>query len=221
MGRYSIREQLGRGLRVGVIIALVTGGVLVAAYLATRVAGISFTDLSRDPAATLDGPWYTGILSTGTIVVLLAGAGVALFGASLLEPAEGPSRKGLLNALGLIVVVVAADDLFMLHESVFPLIGIGSVMTFAIYGIALAVTVWIWRRVIVGSTDWIFLLLAALGMGTSVAVDVILEERILTLPFSGELIEDPAKIVGMVFMTYYLVTTSRQALLDLLPTADS
>ncbi len=202
---------------MGAVIALVTAAVLVVAYLATRAAGISFTDLSRDPAATLDGPWYTGILSTSTIVLLLVGAGIALFAASLLPSSRGPSLRGLLVALGLVVIVVAADDLFMLHESVFPLVGVGSVMTFAIYGIALFAVLWIWREVISSATDWVFLMLAALGMGISVAVDVILEERILTLPFSGELIEDPAKIVGMVFMTYYLIVTAHQALADLLP----
>lgn len=217
MGRHSVREQMGRGLRVGAVIALVTAAVLVVAYLATRAAGISFTDLSRDPAATLDGPWYTGILSTSTIVLLLVGAGIALFAASLLPSSRGPSLRGLLVALGLVVIVVAADDLFMLHESVFPLVGVGSVMTFAIYGIALFAVLWIWREVISSATDWVFLMLAALGMGISVAVDVILEERIMTLPFSGELIEDPAKIVGMVFMSYYLIVTAHQALADLLP----
>jgi hypothetical protein len=214
MGRYSVGEQLRRGLRIGALIALITGAILVGLYLATRLAGISFTDLSRDAAATLDGPWYTGALSNSAIALLLVGAGIALFAAALLPDGEPRSRKGLLVALALVVIVVAADDLFMLHEAVFPLVGIGSVMSFAIYGIALFAVLWTWRRVIVGSTDWIFLALSALALGFSVAIDVVREERLFTLPFSGELIEDPAKILGMVFMAYYLVVTSRQAVLD-------
>lgn len=214
MRRYSASEQLRLGLRVGVMIAVVTGGILVVIYLATRVAGISFTDLSRDAAATLDGPWYTGALSNSAVAFLLVGAGIALFAAGLLPSAESKSRKSLLVALALVVIVVAADDLFMLHEAVFPLVGVGSVMSFAIYGLALITVLWLWRRVVVESTDWIFLVLAALGMGFSVAIDVVLEERLFTLPFSGELIEDPAKILGMVFMSYYLIATSRQAVLD-------
>ena len=216
MGRYSAREQLRRGVRVGSLIVLITGAILVVLYLATRVAGISFTDLSRDAAATLDGPWYTGALSNSAVAVLLVGAGIAIFAASLLPSLESKSRKGLLVALALVVIVVAADDLFMLHEAVFPLVGISSVASFAMYGVALIAVLWIWRRVIVESTDWVFLALAALAMGFSVAIDVVLEERLFTLPVSGELIEDPAKILGMVFMAYYLVATSRQALLDLM-----
>lgn len=214
MGRYSVGEQTRRGLRIGALITLITGAVLVVLYLATRLAGISFTDLSRDAAATLDGPWYTGALSNSAISLLLVGAGIALFAAALLPDGESRSRKGLLVALSLVVIVVAADDLFMLHEAVFPLVGIGSVMSFAIYGIALFAVLWTWRGVIMGSTDWIFLALSALALGFSVAIDVVLEERLFTLPFSGELIEDPAKILGMVFMAYYLVVTSRQAVLD-------
>jgi len=216
MGRYSASEQVRRGLRVGSLIVLITAAILVVLYLATRVAGISFTDLSRDAAATLDGPWYTGALSNTAVAVLLVGAGIAIFAAGLLPSLESKSRKGLLVGLALVVIVVAADDLFMLHEAVFPLIGISSVMSFALYGVALIAVLWIWRRVIVESTDWILLALAALAMGFSVAIDVVLEERLFTLPVSGELIEDPAKILGMVFMSYYLVATSRQALLDLM-----
>jgi hypothetical protein len=216
MGRYSASEQLRRGLRAGSLIVLITGAILVVLYLATRVAGISFTDLSRDAAATLDGPWYTGALSNSAVAVLLVGAGIAIFAAGLLPALESKSRKGLLVGLALVVIVVAADDLFMLHEAVFPLIGISSVMSFAVYGVALIAVLWIWRRVIVESTDWVFLALAALAMGLSVAIDVVLEERLFTLPVSGELIEDPAKILGMVFMSYYLIATSRQALLDLM-----
>jgi hypothetical protein len=214
MGRYSVGEQMRRGLRIGALIALITGAILVVLFLATRLAGISFTDLSRDAAATLDGPWYTGALSNSAIALLLVGAGIGLFAATLLPDSESRSRKGLLVALSLVVIVVAADDLFMLHEAVFPLVGIGSVASFAIYGIALLAVLWTWRRVIVGSTDWIFLALSALALGFSVAIDVVLEEQLFTLPISGELIEDPAKILGMVFMSYYLVVTSRQAVLD-------
>ena len=55
--------------------------------------------------------------------------------------------------------------------------------------------------------------LAGLALGVSAVVDsVFTDEGLLELPFSGELIEDPAKILGMVFMTFYLVLTARQAL---------
>jgi hypothetical protein len=210
------RARLSRDVRVGSVIAIATAGVLVALYLATRAADISFTDLSRDPAATLDGPWYTGAVSTSAITLLIVGAGIALFVVSLLPTVDGRSRKGLLGGLSLIVLVVAADDLFMLHEEVFPLVGINTVMFSAIYGIALLAVLWWWREV-VGSTDWVFLLLAALGMGFSVAIDVVLETGLVTLPVPGELVEDPAKILGMIFMSFYLVVTAREALFGELP----
>lgn len=218
MGRYSVHEQTRRGLRTGVAIAVATAVVLGVIYLITQLADIPYTDLTRDAAATLEGPWYTAALSNSAIALLLVGAGIALFSASLLPDVSGKSVKGLLNGLALVMVVVAADDLFMLHERVFPEFGISSVLAFAIYGVALAAVLWVWRAVIAGSTDWIFLVLAALAMGLSVGVDVILEERLFTLPFSGELIEDPAKVLGMVFMTFYLIVTSRQALLRQLGT---
>lgn len=209
---HPLGVQVGRGARVGSIIAFVTVAILVAAWLITRYAGISFTDLSRDPAATLDGPWYTGIISTTSIVVLVVGAGIALFSASLLR--ESP--RGLLAGLGCLVLLIAIDDQFMLHEEVFPLVGIGSIATGAFYAAALSTVVAIWWRVIVEHTDWVFLLLAAGGLGLSVAIDVILEERFIALPIPGELVEDPAKILGMAFMTYFLVSTARRPLVELI-----
>jgi hypothetical protein len=214
MGRYSLREQSIRGLRIGGLIAIVTGVILGVVYLVTRAADIPFSTLTRDAAATLDGPWYTAALSNSSIVLLFMGAGIALFTAGVLPRSSGRSPKGSLTALAIFMVLVAADDLFMLHEAVYPEFGFSSVITFATYGVVAVAILWIWREVIFQSTDYVFLVLAGLGMAITVAVDVILEERLLDLPFSGELIEDPAKILGYVFMAYYLISSSRRALLQ-------
>ena len=213
MGRHSVREQTSRGLRVGSLIAIATALVLGAIYLIAQVADVPFSDLTRDAAATLEGPWYTGAISNASVALSVAGAGIAFFAASLLADVDGPSVKGLLVALGLVVFVVAVDDLYMLHEMVFPELGLSAPVVFALYGIAMLAILWVWRRVILGSTDYVFLVLAAVALGVSVGVDVVLEERLFDLPFSGELIEDPAKILGMLFMTFYLIVTGRQALI--------
>lgn len=214
MERYSVRGQASRGIRIGGLVVLVTAGVLVVIYFITRFVDIPYSDLTRDAAATLEGPWYTGALSNSAIALLLVGAGIALFAASLLPDVAGKSRKGLLNALALVVIVFAVDDLFMLHEAVYPEFGISSELAFAVYGLAMLVVIWVWRDVILHASDWAYLLLAALALGVSVVVDVVLEQDLLDLPFSGELIEDPAKILGMVLMSFYLIVTSRIALVD-------
>lgn len=214
MERYSVRGQARRGIRIGGLVVLATAGVLVVIYLITRLVDIPYSDLTRDAAATLEGPWYTGALSNSAIALLLVGAGIAVFAASLLPDVSGRSRKGLLNGLALVVIVFAADDLFMLHEAVYPEFGISSELAFAIYGLAMLAIIWIWRDVILRASDWVYLLLAALALGVSVVIDVVLEQGLLDLPFSGELIEDPAKILGMVLMSLYLVTTARTALID-------
>jgi hypothetical protein len=194
------------------MIAFATGAVLVATYLITRMADIPYRDLTRDPAATLGGPWYTGVLSTGSIVLLLVGSGIALFAASFLRESDNRSMKGLLTATALLMIVVGLDDLFMLHETIHLEFGITSAVYLAIYGFTLVAILWMWREVIVGSTDYVFIVLAGVGMGLSIVVDVIMEQRLFQLPFSGDLIEDPAKIVGMAFMTYYMIVTSHHAL---------
>jgi len=214
MGRYSLQGQLKRGLVVGTLIAACTAAVLVAIYLVTRARGLHFSDLTRDAAATLEGPWYTAALSNATVVMTSAGAAIAIFSASLLDGPWRGSIKGFLITLGLLVGVIAADDLFMLHETVLPALGIRASVLFAVYALTLLGILWIWREAILGGTDYVFLVLAGLALGISAVVDSIFtDEGLLELPFSGELIEDPAKILGMVFMTFYLVVTARQVLL--------
>lgn len=214
MGRYSLQGQLKRGLVVGTLIAACTAAVLAAIYLVTRARGLHFSDLTRDAAATLEGPWYTAALSNATVVMTSAGAAIAIFSASLLDGPWRGSIKGFLITLGLLVGVIAADDLFMLHETVLPALGIRASVLFAVYALTLLGILWIWREAILGGTDYVFLVLAGLALGISAVVDSIFtDEGLLELPFSGELIEDPAKILGMVFMTFYLVVTARQVLL--------
>ena len=213
MGRYSWQGQLKRGLTVGTLIAACTAAVLVAIYLVTRAKGLHFSDLTRDAAATLDGPWYTAALSNATVVMTSAGAAIAIFSATLLDRRGRGSVKGFLLALGLLVGFIAADDLLMLHETVLPALGIRASLLFAVYALALLGILWFWREAVLGATDYVFLVLAGLALGVSAVVDsVFTDEGLLELPFSGELIEDPAKILGMVFMTFYLVLTARQAL---------
>lgn len=212
MGSQSLRQQTSRGLRVGSVIAISTAVVLGVIYLVTRATDVPFSDLTRDAAATLEGPWYTGSLSNLTNALAIAGAAIALFAASLLPRSEGRSIRGLLIALGLLVIVVSVDDLLMLHEMVFPEIGLSATVVFALYGVAIVAILWLWRRVILDATDYAYLALSAVALGISVVVDVTLEQGLFELPFSGELVEDPAKILGMVFMTFYLIVTSRRAL---------
>ncbi|MGB8360972.1 MAG: hypothetical protein WCE80_06185 [Acidimicrobiia bacterium] len=214
MGRYSLQGQVKQGLVVGTLIAACTAAVLVAIYVVTRATGTHFSDLTRDAAATLDGPWYTAALSNATVVMTSAGAAIAIFSAGLLDGRARGSVKGFLIALGLLVGVIAMDDLFMLHETVLPALGIRAILLFGVYALALLGILWFWREAIFGSSDYVFLVLAGLALGISGVVDsVFTDEGLLDLPFSGELIEDPAKILGMVFMTFYLVVTARQALL--------
>lgn len=197
-----------------------TLAIFAVVFLITGALDIPFSDLTRDAAATLEGPWYTGALSNLVVVVSSIGAGIALFAGGLLRSGHGPSPRGLLNALGIMMLAISADDLLLLHESVLPSLGLSDGLVYVIYVVALAAILWVWRRVILGSTDWIFLLLAASAMGVSVIVDIlILDQRIFDLPFAGELIEDPAKILGMVFMAFYLIVTARVSILE--PEPDS
>lgn len=214
MNRYSLRSQIHRGFKVGGSILLALAGFLMAIYLVTRVADVPFTDLTRDPAAILEGPWYSGAISNLSIVITAGSAGIALFAASLLPSVNTQSTKGLLCAMALAVLFLLVDDLLVIHETLFFEFRVREELVFGLYGMAVLTIIWHWRQTIVTSTDYIYLLLAGLTLGLSLFVDVAATERgVLGLGFPGKLVEDPLKVAGYMFVTAYFIATSRQALL--------
>lgn len=215
-GRF--RHSLIRAVVIGLIVAV----VMVAAYVVARTAGIPFTTLTRDPAATLDAPWYVGALSNGVILVLFACAAIALFVWRVSKDSDVGPLSALLGWLGIGMMVLSLDDLYMVHEEILPdYLGISPLLLFAAYGIFFLVLVWRFGRTMVESTGFGMILLAGLFLAFSVALDVIEDQDLFELPFSQVYLEDPSKIIGMILASAYLVDTSRSVLRQIMTPEDT
>jgi hypothetical protein len=195
-----------------VLLALVTLALLAVAYVLARAADVPFSTLSRDAAATLDAPWYVASVSNLGVLALVSGAAVALFTAVTLRSGDIRRLRWLLGSMGALVTVVALDDLLMIHELAPEWLGVEGTFVMAAYGVLMLAILIGFRGLILRETPYGILLLAGLFLALSASLDVIGESDIFELPFSGFVVEDPAKIAGYVLVAGYLMVVSRMTI---------
>jgi hypothetical protein len=131
----SIKQQLVdiAGLLRFALMLIAVG--IVAIIGISAAYGVPVEDLTRDPAAVVNIPYYVGLLSNWGVMLWSAAAAVCLFSAWVLRGKQGTATSWLL-ASGMITLLLAVDDMFMLHEDVFPnVFGIHEKVVYAIYGI--------------------------------------------------------------------------------------
>jgi hypothetical protein len=207
----------------GVILFLVAIGVLV--FVLDTGTRMNVKDLFVDPSAKAGFGPHVGLFSHLGVLTLWTGA-TALLGASVLGSRD--ERPAFQLSLGVLLAVLALDDLFMLHEElggVFARNLLPSMdrrmlegVVFAAYGVAWVVWLVRYRRSI--RTGPAMMLVAALAMlGGSVGLDVgellvsdwveASEARITTVV----VVEELTKLGGIVLLAGYAITVAREHLL--------
>jgi hypothetical protein len=122
--------------RVSTFALILIAAGLIAVFGIAAAYGVSPADLTRDPAAVLAIPYYVGLLSNWGVMLCSAAAAICLFTAWTLRRRER-SASTWLFASGLITLILALDDMFMLHEDVFPnVFGIHEKVVYTIYILA-------------------------------------------------------------------------------------
>jgi hypothetical protein len=184
----------------------VSGGVLLATLVIHWRRGVALGDLTRDPAAISGVPVYTGFLSNMGMLFWSSTVAVCFFTATFVARRAATRPTGrFLYASGLLTLLLLMDDLFQLHERVFPLsLGIPEPIVFLGYGSMTLVYLTRFRRVILDS-EYLLLGLALGCFGLSVAVDVLTDRELY-------LWEDGAKFVGIVTWLAYFARVSAQVL---------
>ncbi|MBM3604264.1 MAG: hypothetical protein FJX25_05780 [Alphaproteobacteria bacterium] len=87
--------------------------------LATHLRGIPLVQMLRDPASYYDYSPFSGMISYGGILLMTAAAAISGFAAW-----TGLRWRGLLAGVGAYSGYFVLDDLFMLHEGVWPRLGV-------------------------------------------------------------------------------------------------
>lgn len=160
--------------------------------------GVPIHMLTSDVTSAAGVPAYTGFLSQLGIFMWAGAAAVCFFAARLLSvlPDSREARRFCL-ASGLLTVVLAFDDLFLVHEEFFPSFGVPEEAVLAVYAGLVSFYLVRFRRLIAG-TDYILLAMAFVFFAASVGLDLVNPAGI-----NPYLFEDSAKFAGIVSWLAY------------------
>jgi hypothetical protein len=185
-----------------VVMALAAAAIFLIAGVAIHARqGVVLGDLTRDPVITAGVPVYTGFLSQLGIFGWAAAATAAGLAAAVLRR-RGDSREvaGFLGWFAFLSLLLAVDDVFMLHEAVLPWIGIPQIVVLAAYA-CLAVGLMLRYRMRILESEFSLLAVASVLFGVSVLLDV---THLPGIGFDTSVfIEDGCKFTGIVCWAAY------------------
>lgn len=162
--------------------------------------------MTSDVTSMAGVPAYTGFVSQLGILFWAAAAALCLFCAAIARGRAGGEQARFFLASGLLTLVLALDDLFLLHESAFPHLGVPEKLVFASYGAFALYYLLRFRRIIL-ATEFLMLATAFAFFGLSVALDVLNPPGI-----NPYLLEDGTKLVGVLAWLAYFARTAAASL---------
>ena len=168
--------------------------------------------LTRDMAAWAQVHPLTGLLSSLGVMLWVATGAICAFTASLLWTSSRDIALFLASS-SLITFYLAADDMFMIHESWAPVyLGIGDTTVYA--GLAAIMLGYVLRfaRTLL-SLDLVFFIAAISLLGSSVLCDEIFEMLGIEPDAWGYLAEDGLKWLGIAAWSGFYLSSSA-ALID-------
>lgn len=171
---------------------------------------VDIAALMRDPVATAKLPFYTGVFSSLGILFWCVASTLCLSGSLLLTKFQLRSDMRLfLWYSGLLSLFLTLDDLFLFHEydGLFPVVfHIPEKVVYLLYGIIVISYLVRFRRTILRSSGFMLMGLALGLLGLSIGLDAILVD-IFDLPYQlSVLIEDGAKLMGIVSWCGYFLS---------------
>lgn len=194
--------RLKASLSAFAIVSVVAGAILALVAYLRLAQGVPIHLLTSDVTSVADVPAYTGFVSQLGMLFWAAAATLCLFCATLARGTAGGEHARFFLTSGVLTLVLALDDLFLLHESFFPLIGVPERAVFASYGIFAMYYLLRFRQIILAGQ--FPLLAAAFGFfGASVGLDVLNPPGI-----NPYLLEDGTKLVGVLAWLAYFARTA-------------
>jgi hypothetical protein len=182
--------------------------VLGAAVIARVHFEIPWQHMMGDPAVATGWPFYLGFVSNVGAVLWAAAASIFLFTFYVHRSSGGDAQWGRFALCsGLFVGLLGLDDLFMLHDEVFPeYFSISQSLVVASYaGLA---TLYVARfAALIAQTAYPVFVAAIAMLGASAALDQIQDH--FSIAFVGrEFVEDAAKLLGIGTWLSYAIHTS-------------
>ncbi|MHA6796006.1 hypothetical protein ACVGVM_21195 [Pseudonocardia bannensis] len=168
---HTVRRGPGRAVLAAVGTVAATAAVIGVFYGAGRVAGVPFEVFSKEPVDVLSAPRYTGWFAHLVVLVWQVAATAALVGALVLRRGGHREAAMFLGSGGVLTGVMVVDDFFLLHEAVYPKLGVPEEAVYVLYAMGAAAFVWRFRGRL--GSDVVLLVAAYAFWGVSVGLDVL------------------------------------------------
>jgi hypothetical protein len=190
-----------------VLVACVCGLIVGAAAALVAFTEHPFDYFSRDPATTFVASPFVGLLSNVGVLLTSGAAAICAFAGVLVARVRGWREASPLLAFSAGAGYLALDDLFLLHDDIFPY-KVGVPQGAVLIGYAAVAAVFLWRfQSVFRQHDWPLLAIAAVALAVSLALDF--EEIHHHIPYvEGELkvwLEDSLKLFGLGFLASFFV----------------
>ncbi len=181
--------------------------IVIVLFTIAYKGDFSFAIFSRDPIQILNGKPFYGVLSNiGAIV--WSGTAAILFYSYFVSKRNGvAARRSLLLLIsGVLTTCLLIDDLFLMHDVVFPeYLHINEKVLYSFYGL-MVIAIFYFFFSIVKKTDYLFLILSFGFLGCSVFTDVLVDLGI-HIPYYFT-VEDGFKFLGIISWSVYFIRTS-------------
>lgn len=196
----SRREQLQPV--VPLLVGWLTAGIVIALAGTQRVVPVQ--TLFLDPQAIGGAPWYAGVLSSIGILCWTVSTVAAAGGAWVAAQTDRPSAAAFLRGGAIATAVLLVDDLFLLHSDALPKLFGTPKLANMVLVIAPTLAWVLSQRREIQRTRVATLGSAFFALGISVVADRFIDGATL-----GLVVEDGAKLFGIVAWMLYFVLTSR------------
>lgn len=194
------RRHVEKSWRMAAVVCVASLVPLIVAVALAAATGTSLSAYTRDPLAVVaaDAPFYMGFVSNLGALIWAAGAVLALFGGYGIHAGSGKGR--FLVVAGWFSLLLAIDDMFMLHDVLHEPLGVDGSYVYGVLGLF---GVWRYRRVLLERTNFPLFALAFGGLGLSAGMDGITHTFGLYHLPGTSFIEDAFKFMGICFwMTF-------------------
>ena len=206
----SLRLDVFRAITLPIWVVLCT--VLGAAVFGRLQFGIPWQVMMGDPAAATGAPFYLGFVSNVGAMLWASAASVFLFGFRVHRSSSSSDSEWgrFLLYSGVYVGVLGIDDLFMLHDQVFPdYLSVDQSLVIATYAVLASLYAMRFASVIAQTAYPV--LIAAMGLlAVSATLDQLSDN--FSISFRGEpFCEDAAKLLGIGAWLSYAIHTAAAA----------
>jgi hypothetical protein len=162
-----------------------------------RASGFTFMEILRDPAQQMEVSGFLGFLSNLGIWLWVSAAAIGFFALRTGIFTVKDRRRELLGLTVILSLMLAADDLFMIHD--FYIRQRYCFLTYALYTALMVIR----HHKLIIKVEAVAFTLMVLFFGMSVFVDII--QLLIPMPYEyTQVLEEGFKFIGMASWLYFV-----------------